>query len=92
MVVVDPRGVELAAVIIRAAIAMEVSASQRAVVVRLPQHAIFGATPFAVADAEKPTLANGPAHHPTAVIRAVVEILLAAPLRPVHSVELSHCA
>ena len=91
MVAVDPRGVASAALIIRAAIAMEVSVSL-CVVARLPQHAIFGATPFAVADAEKHTLANGPALRQTAMTHAVVRNSLAARLRPVHSVELSRCA
>ena len=88
MVVVDPRGAVSAAVIIRAAIAMEVSVSPYMVVVRLPQHVIFGATPFAVADAEKPTLANGPALLPTVLNRAAVRHSLAVRLRPVHSVDL----
>ena len=88
MVVVDPRGVELAAVIIRAAIAMEVSVSPRMEAVQLPRLGTFGETPFAVADAEKPILANGPALLLTVLNRGVVEISLAARLRRVHSVDL----
>ena len=87
MVVVDLRDVESAAVIIRATIAMEVSADL-CTAARSMRSAIFGATPFAVADAEKPTLANGPALLPTVLNRAVVEISLAARSRRVHSVDL----
>ena len=87
MVVVDRWGVESAAEMLHAMTAMAVS-PDRCTVARLMRSAIFGATQFAVADAEKPTLVNGPALLRTVSNRAAVQHLLAVRLGRVHSVDL----